>query len=140
MDDLTQNALPQYLRSDRPLFGLTVLVVEDSKFACEGIRLLCLRSARRHLQVYRPSVVIIDLGLPDGNGAELIEELNAASPRVGIVLAISGDSFGESVALAAGADGFFAKPLISLAVFQETILSLMPKDYVGKGIVRTVSS
>ena len=122
MDDLTQNALPQYLRSDRPLFGLTVLVVEDSKFACEGIRLLCLRSgarilradclrsARRHLQVYRPSVVIIDLGLPDGNGAELIEELNAASPRVGIVLAISGDSFGESVALAAGADGFFAKP------------------------------
>ncbi|HBR61373.1 MAG TPA: response regulator [Rhodobacteraceae bacterium] len=152
MDDLTQNALPQYLRSDRPLFGLTVLVVEDSKFACEGIRLLCLRSgarirradclrsARRHLQVYRPSVVIIDLGLPDGNGAELIEELNAASPRVGIVLAISGDSFGESVALAAGADGFFAKPLISLAVFQETILSLMPKDYVGKDIVRTVSS
>ena len=131
MDDLTQNALPQYLRSDRPLFGLTVLVVEDSKFACEGIRLLCLRSgarirradclrsARRHLQVYRPSVVIIDLGLPDGNGAELIEELNAASPRVGIVLAISGDSFGESVALAAVADGFFAKPLIILAVFQK---------------------
>ena len=47
MDDLTQNALPQYLRSDRPLFGLTVLVVEDSKFACEGIRLLCLRSGAR---------------------------------------------------------------------------------------------
>ena len=44
MDDLTQNATPHYPRSDRPLFGLTVLVVEDSKFACEGIRLLCLRS------------------------------------------------------------------------------------------------
>ena len=121
MDDLTQNAAPHYPRSDRPLFGLTVLVVEDSKFACEGIRLLCLRSgarirradclrsARRHLQVYRPSVVIIDLGLPDGNGTELIEEINAASPRVGIVLATSGDSFGEAVALAAGADGFFCQ-------------------------------
>lgn len=33
MDDLTQNAAPHYPRSDRPLFGLTVLVVEDSKFA-----------------------------------------------------------------------------------------------------------
>ena len=47
MDDLTQNATPHYPRSDRPLFGLTVLVVEDSKFACEGIRLLCLRSGAR---------------------------------------------------------------------------------------------
>ena len=152
MDDLTQNATPHYPRSDRPLFGLTVLVVEDSKFACEGIRLLCLRSgarirradclrsARRHLQVYRPLVVIIDLGLPDGNGTELIEEINAASPRVGIVLATSGDSFGEAVALAAGADGFFAKPLVSLSVFQEKILSLMPKDYAGTDIVRTVSN
>jgi DNA-binding NarL/FixJ family response regulator len=64
-------------------------------------------------------VVIIDLGLPDGNGTELIEEINASSPRVGIVLATSGDSFGEAVALAAGADGFFAKPLVSLSVFQE---------------------
>ena len=129
-----------------------MLVVEDSKFACEGIRLLCLRSgarirradclrsARRHLQVYRPSVVIIDLGLPDGNGTELIEEINAASPRVGIVLATSGDSFGEAVALAAGEDGFFAKQLVSLSVFQEKILSLMPKDYAGTDIVRTVSN
>ena len=87
------------------LHGLTVLVVEDSKYACEGIRFLslrsearirradCLRSARRHLQVYRPSVVIIDLGLPDGNGTELIEEIHATSPRVGVVLATSGDRF-----------------------------------------------
>ena len=130
---------------------LTVLVVEDSKYACKGIRLLslrsgarirradCLRSARRHLQVYRPSVVIIDLGLPDGNGTELIEEIHTTSPRVGVVLATSGDSFGESVALAAGADGFFAKPLKSLAVFQETILALMPKDYSVISIGRKVS-
>ena len=46
MDDLTQNATPHYPRSDRPLFGLTVLVVEDSKFACEGIRLCACEVAR----------------------------------------------------------------------------------------------
>ena len=121
MNDLTQISSPHYPRSDCPLYGLTVLVVEDSKYACEGIRLLslrsgarirradCLRSARRHLQVYRPSVVIIDLGLPDGNGTELIEEIHTTSLRVGVVLATSGDSFGESVALAAGADGFFCQ-------------------------------
>ena len=35
--------------------------------------------------------------------------------------------------------GFFAKPLTSLAVFQETILALMLKDYSGISIARKVS-
>src|SRR5210317_1182874 len=84
--------------SARPLLGLTILVVEDSRYACEAMRLLCLRSgarirradcirsARRHLQVYRPSVVIIDLGLPDGSGGDLIRELATTEPRVDVIL------------------------------------------------------
>ena len=124
----------------RPLLGLTVLVVEDSRFACEAIRLMCVRlgarirradsltAARRHLQVYRPSVLIVDLGLPDGSGTELIAELNRVSPRVGVILGMSGDDGAESRAIEAGADGFLSKPLSSLAVFQETILAQLPAD------------
>ena len=100
----------------RPLLGLTILVIEDSRFACEALRLLCLRSgarirradclrsAKRHLRVYRPSVVIADLGLPDGNGADLIRELVAGDPRVEVVLGMSGDSNGKETAMKAGAD------------------------------------
>jgi DNA-binding response OmpR family regulator len=74
----------RYGRPVQPLAGLTILAVEDSRFASEALRLMCLRSdarlrradsleqADRHLSVYRPDVVIVDLGLPDGNGADLI--------------------------------------------------------------------
>jgi len=124
----------------RPLLGLTVLVVEDSRFACEAMRLLCLRSgarirradclksARRHLQLYRPTAIIVDLGLPDGSGNDLIEELACATPRVPIILGTSGDDYAEDAAIAAGADGFLAKPVTSLAAFQMAILSRLPSD------------
>ena len=83
MDDETRLGSMPRPNSRRPLLGLTVLVVEDSRYACDAMRLMCLRSgarirradclasARRHLQVYRPSVIIVDLGLPDGSGADL---------------------------------------------------------------------
>lgn len=124
----------------RPLLGLTVLVVEDSRFASEALRLLCLRSgarirradclrsARRHLQVYRPSVAIIDIGLRDGSGADLIAELNVAEPRTTVIMGMSGDPDGEAVSLAAGADAFLAKPVTSLAMFQESILTHLPMN------------
>ncbi|WP_137701530.1 response regulator [Marimonas lutisalis] len=145
MDDF--DTMPTYRSptAARPLLGLTILVVEDSRFACEAMRLLCLRSgarirradclasARRHLQVYRPSVVIIDLGLPDGSGIELIDEMHRMSPRVGVILATSGDDGAEAMALAAGADGFLPKPLTRLGDFQQAILAHLPADRQPSG-------
>lgn len=140
MDDLEEFDLNRAPTAARPLLGLTVLVVEDSRFACEAVRLLCLRSgarirradclrsARRHLRVYRPSVAIVDLGLPDGSGAELISELAVGVPRIPVLLGTSGDEFAEDVAVAAGADGFLPKPITSLSGFQELVLSLMPPE------------
>lgn len=122
----------------RPLQGMTVLVVEDSRFASEAMRLLCLRSgarirradslaaAHRHLSVYRPSVVVVDLGLPDGNGTDLIAELSVTQPRVGALLATSGDPDLRDSGMAAGADDFLAKPVESLATFQQAVLAHLP--------------
>ena len=112
-------ALPAWraMSGDRPLAGLTVLVVEDSRFASEAVRLLCLRSgarirradclasARRHLATYRPAVVIVDMGLPDGDGAGLIAALAAMRPRVPVILGVSGDPDRRVAALADRAEG-----------------------------------
>lgn len=128
--------------AERPLLGLTVLVVEDSRYASEAMRLLCLRSgarirradciasAERHLNVYRPSVAIVDLGLPDGSGLELLERMHAMQPRVPILLGTSGAEreAAARAAGAAGADGFLPKPVESLAVFQAAILAHVPDD------------
>ena len=124
--------------ADRPLLGTTVLLVEDSRFASEAIRLLCrhsgarirradsLAAAHRHLAVYRPTVVIADMGLPDGSGADLIAELAGAATRVPVLIGLSGDPERQAEALDAGADGFLAKPLESVAQFQQALLAHLP--------------
>ncbi|HEY0214348.1 MAG TPA: response regulator [Paenirhodobacter sp.] len=124
--------------SNQPLLGLTVLVVEDSRFASEALRLMtqrsgarmrradCLRAAQRHLQTYRPGAIIIDMGLPDGNGADLIRSIRTARTPSPVILGLSGDTHRKEEAMNAGADGFLFKPLESLAQFQQALLTAMP--------------
>ncbi len=142
LNDLTTTLQPTALR---PLLGLTVLLVEDSRFACEAVRMLCIRSgarirradslasSRKHLAVYRPSVVIVDVGLPDGSGLPLISDLSRGSPRIDVILGTSGDTSLEGEVIAAGADGFLAKPIESLAAFQAAILTHLPADQQPPG-------
>lgn len=137
-DDLSEPGAVRLAPPRRPLLGLTILVVEDSRYASEALRLLCLRSgarirradclaaARRHLRVYRPSVAVIDLGLPDGSGLDLIADLKAAPPGSPAILAISGAGEQRDAAFDAGADAFLAKPVESLGVFQQTVVAILP--------------
>ncbi len=145
MDDLDDFMQTRPPTASRPFLGLTVLVVEDSRFACDAVRLLCIRSgarirradslehARRHLAVYRPSVVIVDLGLPDGPGEMLIGELAGSAPRPEVILGMSGDDTAADRALSAGADGFLSKPFDNIAVFQSAILRHLPIERQPRG-------
>ncbi len=126
--------------AERPLLGTIVLVVEDSRHACEGVRLICQRSgarirraeslasAERHLRTYRPRVAVIDLGLPDGSGLDLISNLAGVEPRIEAIIATSGDETLRDAAISAGADVFMPKPLSSISQFQQAVLNLLPAD------------
>lgn len=111
----------------------TMLLVEDSRFAAEAVRLVCRRagvrlrraetlaSARLHLKVYRPDIAVIDLGLPDGSGTELIAELANAVDSPHRVIAVSGDAAAEQSAISAGADMFLLKPIALSEHFKQLV-------------------
>lgn len=58
----------------------------------------------------RPDLVIVDLGLPDGDGVDFIRELRSWSGVTVIVLSARSDETDKVRALDAGADDFITKP------------------------------
>jgi DNA-binding NarL/FixJ family response regulator len=66
--------------------------------------------ARRSFALAKPDVALIDLGLPDGDGTELIAELAAASKHTSVlVVTVFGDEAHVVRALQAGAHGYLLK-------------------------------
>ena len=58
----------------------------------------------------RPELVILDLGLPDGDGVDYLRDLRAWSQVPVIVLSARSDEDDKIAALDAGADDFLTKP------------------------------
>lgn len=147
MDDIQQILIRPKTTARRPLLGLTILLVEDSKYCSESIRLLsirsgarlrradCLRAARKHLKIYRPDVVIVDMGLPDGSGVDIMRDIAKTCVPMPAIIATSGVLGGTERANAkkAGATLFMEKPVTDLAQFQQIILAGLPSDLKPSG-------
>ncbi|WP_118180081.1 response regulator [Paraburkholderia phosphatilytica] len=66
--------------------------------------------ARQKLRGMHPEVAIVDLGLPDGDGADLIALLRATSPATAVLVStIFGDEAHVVRAIEAGARGYLLK-------------------------------
>jgi len=136
-------------RLDRPLFGLTILMIEDSRYFSDAVRLMAIRSgarlrradsvaaAHKHIRIYKPDVILADLGLPDGSGVDFAAEIRERIPDIPII-AMSGDADLRKVALDAGAIQFMEKPFFDLAQFQQLVLSTLPNSVSTKGFRPTV--
>lgn len=123
----------------RCLTGVTIILVEDSRCASEALRLMAvtsgarlrradtLESAHRHLKMYRPNAVIVDIGLPDGDGLSLIREIaEQVKPCPGLIATSGGDANEwETVARAAGAGAILPKPIGGIKAFQAAVLNVI---------------
>ncbi|WP_028057488.1 response regulator transcription factor [Candidatus Solirubrobacter pratensis] len=104
--------------SDRPL----VLFVEDEpsifepfsaalrREGFEAVLAGTLAEARAALASRAPDFVLLDLGLPDGDGRDLCRELRAASDVPIIVLTARGTELERVLGLELGADDYVVKP------------------------------
>ncbi|KHS80579.1 two-component system response regulator KdpE [Pectobacterium brasiliense] len=100
----------------------TILIVEDEKeirrfvrqaLEGEGCRLFDAETMQRGLleaATRKPDLIILDLGLPDGNGIDYIRDLRQWSSLPVIVLSARTDEQDKIDALDAGADDYLTKP------------------------------
>ena len=102
----------------RPL----VLIVEDERAIRQFVRAALMREgmsvfesetlsqAREDAKARRHDLLIVDLGLPDGDGVDLIREVRAASRLPIIVLSARSAEADKMRALDVGADDYVEKP------------------------------
>ncbi len=100
----------------------TILIVEDeqairrfvrSALEAEGFRVCEADGVQRGLieaATRKPDLVVLDLGLPDGDGQDFIRDLRLWSPIPVIVLSARVDETDKVKALDAGADDYLIKP------------------------------
>jgi two-component system KDP operon response regulator KdpE len=100
----------------------TILVVEDapdirqflrSALTSEGYKVVEAATAHRgaiDAASHKPDLAIVDLGLPDFDGVELIRRIRAWSPMPILVLSARVHETHKIAALDAGADDFVTKP------------------------------
>jgi two-component system catabolic regulation response regulator CreB len=100
-----------------------ILVVEDEPgiadtiryaLATDGFEPVCVGTGAAALEALAttptPALVVLDVGLPDVNGFELIRQLHARAPVPVIFLTARSDEIDRVVGLELGADDYVAKP------------------------------
>ncbi len=98
-----------------------ILIVDDepairrflkASLESEGYQIVAAENAAQAVAAVaaKPDLMILDLGLPDLDGLEVIRRVRAANPLPIVVLSVRDDEPGKVAALDAGADDYMVKP------------------------------
>ncbi|MGE5613134.1 MAG: response regulator transcription factor [Bacillota bacterium] len=114
----------------------TILIIEDDEnlsrgmvftFEKDGYRVFSASSVRQGkqlMQQHKVDLIILDLGLPDGNGMDLCREIRTYSDVPIIMLTVCDLETDEVSGLMAGADDYITKPF-SLSVLRARVEALL---------------
>lgn len=128
-----------------------VLIVDDEEqirrfldisLRAAGYEVLLAASGKEALQLYahkQPELILLDLGLPDISGHEVIRSLRKNSPVPIIVLSVRGEDADKVTALDAGANDYVQKPFSTAELLARiraclrinSAIATLPKIEVG---------
>ncbi len=90
-------------------------------------------TGRQGLQMigeHKPDLLLLDLGLPDGEGLDLLKQIRADYPALPIIVVTANDSLNNAIAsIKEGAFHFISKPYVP-----DELLSLVAKALEHKGL------
>jgi two-component system, OmpR family, KDP operon response regulator KdpE len=124
IDDEQQ--IRRFLRAGFEIDGFSVL---EAATAAEGLKAATLRS---------PDLILLDLGLPDMDGGEVLERLRAWSDVPVIVLSVRADETEKVRILELGADDYVVKPfgMAELLARVHAAMRRYVRASVGTAVVR----
>ncbi len=116
---------------------MKLLLIEDEKdlgevmmssltregYVCEWITKMS--DAKEKVSLYSYDCILVDIGLPDGNGLEVIQEIKKFKSKAGIIIISAKNSVDDKIiGLDLGADDYLAKPF-NLAELNSRIRSVL---------------
>lgn len=114
----------------------TILILEDDENLNRGIAFTfekdgyqavsanSIKEGKRLMEQHKASLIILDLGLPDGNGMDFCKEIRAYSNVPIIMLTVCDLETDEVSGLLAGADDYITKPF-SLSILRARVEALL---------------
>lgn len=106
--DGTRPALIYVVEDDDAIARLVVTALHEFGFATEVFRNGA--TVLRRLQTERPELCVIDLGLPDMDGIELVRQIATVSSSGVLILTGRGHTVDRVMGLELGADDYMVKP------------------------------
>lgn len=126
------------VEDDRPVRNLIVTTLKSHDY-----RYLTAENGKNAIMEassHNPDIVLLDLGLPDIDGTEVIANIRGWSNMPIIVISARSEDSDKITALDAGADDYLTKPfsveelLARLRVTQRRLLLLKSSNYAGKPV------
>jgi len=117
---------------DEPDLRNTIIgFLNDEGYQCEPCNTLDMGMEK--LNLYEYDCMLVDIGLPDGSGFDLIKELKKLHPETGIIIISARNSIEDKIeGLDLGADDYLAKPF-HLTELNSRIKSLLRRmKFMGK--------
>ena len=109
--------------------------LSDSGFVVEQVSNLDAAFVKIHL--YQYDVIIVDIGLPDGSGLELIRQMKNDDNHAGILIVTANETIEDKVkGLELGADDYMTKPFHKAELNARIRSIIRRSQYRGKNTIR----